>query len=728
MATQWTFSRRNFLVKSGIGIGLALGLGIIGKSFVRRKFAEQADKGVLRTFSTNDEPTLWFEILANNQLTIYSPKVEMGQGIFMALAQIVAEELDADIQHIQVVNSTTKRGPNDPNTTGGSDSVSSMYMALRTLAANMREMIKLQAAKIWNVSPDSLITQNSIVSYQTKKLTYGEIVAQTPTWIIPDTEPVLKKNTDFKIIGKALPRVDLIAKIKAEPIFGIDASFPNMLFATVLRPPQFDVTIVSIDTTLAEHSTGVKKVFVEKDFVGIVALSRYQALEAKQKLKVTWTQPEKPVQQQDILATVQVGKGTPTLIQSSGDTESFWQDTDIYTAEYHSPMGAHAQMEPNGATAWYQDGKVTLKMSTQSVLLTRSEVAKATGIAEEDIDIQPTFLGGGFGRRLYTPHAAEAVILSRAVEQPVQVLFEREEEFQNSYLRPPTHHVLKAKLQNGRIIALEHNTSSGDVAFGSSLVPSFAAPILGADFGAWRGGMLQYERIPNFQTISWRCQLPFATSWWRGLGLLANSFAIESFIDELAFKSHIDPIAFRIAHIADDERGTRLKGVLKAVEKMAEWKNPLLPQGHALGIACSTDVNTPVAQVVEIKLENEQIKVVKVYCAIDAGLVINPDGIKAQCEGAIMMGLSASMYEEIQIENSKVMPNQYLSYQMAQLKDAPEIIIEIVSTGDTPRGVGEPPIGPIGAAIANAVAKLTGIRLNRMPLQKEYNRIKQTRS
>jgi isoquinoline 1-oxidoreductase beta subunit len=177
--------------------------------------------------------------------------------------------------------------------------------------------------------------------------------------------------------------------------------------------------------------------------------------------------------------------------------------------EFHTPLGAHAQMEPNGVAAYYKDGKVVVKMSTQSVKNTRNEIAEATGIRAEDIDIQPTFMGGGFGRRLYTPHAYEAVVLSQEIGLPVHVLFEREQEFQNGYLRPPTHHKLSAKLNNGKIEAIEHQIASGDVAFGSSLVPSFAPTVLGADFGAWRGGLFHYENIANSSVKYWRCQLPF---------------------------------------------------------------------------------------------------------------------------------------------------------------------------------------------------------------------------
>lgn len=716
---MWKVTRRNFLIKTGSGLGLALGLGWVGKKAIRGFFVEQADKGALVQFSTDTEPQYWFEIQEDNSVLFHSPKIEMGQGVFSALAQIVAEELEVSISQIKVVHSSTAHGPIDPNTTGGSDSISSTFSQLSMLAALMREMLRERAVVLLGVALPKLIAQNGYVLGQGKKISYAQIVAKTNEWVLPNEEPALKIPEKYKLIGKAIPRVDLESKVRAEPIFGIDATFPDLVYATVARPPFFGATRGAVNAQEALKIAGVIKVVEQPDFVAVVAKTRYVAILAKQKLQITWTNADALIQQKDVNDIVQIEKGELTVVQENGDISELTDSKDTITLEFYTPLGAHAQMEPNGVTAHYKDGKVTVKMSTQSVKNTRNEIAEATGLLAEDIDIQPTFMGGGFGRRLYTPHAYEAVVLSQEIGLPVHVLFEREQEFQNGYLRPPTQHRLSAKLHQNRIEAIEHQIASGDVAFGSSLVPSFAPTLLGADFGAWRGGLFHYEAIPNSSVKYWRCQLPFFTSWWRGLGLMANSFAIESFIDELAKKANQNPIDFRIAHIKQDERGQRLVGVLKEVQKMSGFGQKTLPVGHAMGVACATDVNTPVAQVAEVKIENGAIKVLKVYCAIDPGLVINPDGVKAQCEGAITMGLSASMFEELTIEDGKVTPNQYLQYQMALIRDTPDIEVSILSTGATPRGVGEPPMGPIAPAIANAVAALTGTRMTKIPF-KQY--------
>jgi isoquinoline 1-oxidoreductase subunit beta len=716
-----TINRRKFMVRTGVGLGVLFGISVVGCGPVRRMLAQRVDETTL-PYKNDDEAHLWFEMKPNNEIILRSPKMEMGQGILTALAQIAAEELEVDWKNIKVVHANTAQGPVDTLVTGGSLSVSGLYEPLRELSATMRELLKANAAKILGGSANDLTVKNGVISGNGKQITYGEIAAKSPSWDIKIDKPKLKSKSEFTIIGKPLARVDLVAKVKGESMFGIDSDFPDMLYGSVVRPPVFGAVFKGAEAGNVANMPGVVKVVIEKDFAGVVAKSRIEAEDAKQQLKINWQMPEKLVQQADVDSLVKVGAGKDVMIQKEGSSEL--EGDGVFTKEYFSPLGVHGHIEPNGAAVSFQDGKAIVKMSTQVPELTRKDVAKALDIDKENVDIQPQYLGGGFGRRLQTPHAIEAALMSKAVGKPVHVFFERTEEFQNGFLRPPTHNVLKAKLENGIIKAIEHHTASADVAFNSPLLPVFLKPmsnsvaktVLGADFGAWRGGMIQYRGIENYRTVAYHNELPFQTSWWRGLGLLANTFAIESFMDELAHEAKQDPLEFRLKHIADDEKGNLLKGVLKAAAEKADWGKPL-PAGRARGIACSTDVTVPVAQVAEIEIVNNEIKVRKVICAIDPGLIINPDGVKAQTEGAIIMGLSATMFEEVKIKDGKVEPNSFGYYQMAFIKDAPEIEVVLLSTGDSPKGVGEPPIGPIGAAIANAVFALTGKRLNRMPLK-----------
>jgi len=710
------WSRRKFLVRSSAGLGLMIGTGYFTKSIWRRYLAEFANTIETPYQGTSSDPTIWFELTARNQVILHSTKVEMGQGVHTGLAQIAAEEMGARMEQMEVVHAESMSGNVDMFATGGSTSISSLWTPLREIAATMREMIRNEAAKIMNTTPDQIRVEEGTVTDGKDIFTFGEVVLLVKEWEevrTPDLSPIEKP----KFIGKPIPRVDLDAKVNGAPIYGMDAEMSDMLYGAVLRSPFIDASLSNADTSSAEKMPGVVKVVKEEDFIGVIANSFVEAEKAKEAIEATWTKNQS-WNYKDLEEMIEVGKGNPQPIQKSGSMASLESDDEaLIIAVYKSPIGAHAQLEPNGAVAFVEEDNATVIMSTQVVELTRKEIAKRLGLSKDQVNIKPTFLGGGFGRRLHTPNAIQAAVMSKAVGKPVKSFLSRKEEFQHDTFRPPTHHVLKAKLNNeGLIEALEHNVSSGDVSFGSPLLPAFVNNLMGSDLGAWRGGMIHYSGIPNYQAISWRVQLPFATSWWRSLGLLANTFAIESFMDELAEKAGKDPIAFRLAQIDDSKRGQRLKAVIEACRDKADWKAGA-PEGRALGFACSTDVNVPCAQIAEVSVEDGEIKVHKVTCAMDPGMVINPDQVKAQCEGSIIMGMSAALFEKMTLEENELKPIIYGPYKMAQLKHAPkEIDVVLLENDDKPGGVGEPPLGPIGAAIANAVYQLTGERKRSMPL------------
>jgi isoquinoline 1-oxidoreductase beta subunit len=712
-------SRRKFIVRSLLGgTGIIVGTVYLSRNILRRGLYEMVNSGEGAYQGDTSDPMIWFEISKDNLVTLYSPKVEMGQGTFTSLAQITADELDVDISQIKVIHAPSMTGNVDGMSTGGSTSVSGLWQPLRELAATMREMIKNEAAKKMGVTAETLTTKNGIVSAGSTSMTYGEVVADVPEWDIPNTPP-LRDIKDYKFVGKQVPRVDLKAKVFGEPIFGMDAQMPNMVYGSILRPSHVGAKLKSVDSTKAESMPGVLKVVKEEDFVGVVATSFIEAENAKLALIPNW-EIDKVWQSADIEAMIKVGKGEPMVIQTEGDAESILSEDGetVVSAEYFSPAGAHAQLEPNGAVAFVESEKATIIISTQVVSITRNEVAERVGLKPEQVNIIPTFLGGGFGRRLHTPHAMQVAVLSKAVGKPVKCFFNRKEEFQNDTFRPPTHHVLKAKLDgDGMITAMEHNVSSGDVMYGSALLPNPVQTIIGSDVGAWRGGMIQYQAIPNYRAVSWRVKLPFATSWWRSLGLLANTFAIESFMDQLALSSGQSPIDFRLRQIQNDTAGDRLKAVIKMAAEKGNYNEDIV-NGRAKGFACSTDAGTPAAHVVEVSIVGKAIKVHKVTCVIDPGFAVNPDQVKAQCEGSIIMGMSAALYEKMEVIDGQLQPTIYGPYKMAMMKHAPrEIDVHIINSSDKPGAVGEPPMGPIGAAIANAVFRINGQRLNAMPLQ-----------
>ena len=718
MAATKKFSRRKFLVRGGLGTVGVLAVGTyLFKNPIRRKIAGYINTADAPYQGNTDTPIIWFEITTENKVILHSPKVEMGQGTFTSLAQMAADELEVSMDQISVVHANSASGNMDAFATGGSTSVSSLWMPLRELAATMREMIKIEAAKKMQVNVAELSIANGIISKGDKSMSYTQAIEGVTKWNIPDL-PELKPISEYKFIGKPIARVDLADKVFGAPIFGMDAMMPDMLYGAVVRSSRIGSTYLGADTTKAEEMPGVVKIVKENDFVGVVANSLIEAENAKEVIEAQW-EAQGDIQTSDIRAMVEVGQGTPFVIQKEGDVEkSFKNNDNTIVSEYWSPIGAHAQMEPSGALAFVLEDKATIMISTQVVNITRDEIAERLGFESTQVNIVPTFLGGGFGRRLHTPNGIQAAVLSKAVGKPVKCFFTRKEEFQNDTFRPPTHHVMKGTLtSDGMVEALEHNVSSGDVAWGSPMLPGVLETVLGADLGAWRGGMIQYGGIPNYQAISWRVKLPFATSWWRSLGLLANTFAIECFMDELAVTAGKDPAEFRLAQIQDDDRGKRLKSVIKAVVEKAGYTDTI-SHGRAMGFAVSTDANTPCAQIAEVSIVNNEIKVHKVTCAMDPGLAVNPDQVRAQCEGAIIMGMSAAMFEKMEVENGELTPTIYGPYQMALMKHAPkEIDVVLLRGSDTPGAVGEPPLGPIGAAVANAVFRLTGQRLREMPLQ-----------
>ncbi len=718
-------SRRDFLIKLSLGgTGIMVGMALESCNPMRRAMFNNLENVVAgANFNTENKigPMAWLEITKDNQIILHSPKVEMGQGAFTGLAQLVAEELEVHLNQVTVVHATTAGRPIDPRSTGGSDSISGHWNTLRMISAKMRVMLLNNASKLLNVPVGSLRIENGIIKSDSGQITFGEIVEQSTEWIEPnDKDIILKEKKDFKVIGQALPRVDLDLKIKGDPIYGIDMQFPDMLYGLVIRPPKIDTQFVSADTSVAVSMPGVVKIVQEENFIGVLAKSRPEAEMAARAVKIEW-KTNKIWNQKDIDEIIKVGNSKSYLIQKEGKVP----DGELIEENYSTCAGAHAQLEPNGTVIKVEKDKATVYISTQVPKYTRIEIAEVLGMKEEQVEVIPTYLGGGFGRRLHTPNGIQAALMAKAVGQPVHVFFSRQDEFQTAKLRPPTKNLLKAKLtKDGRIDYLEHHISSGTAAYRSSPIMAPAMEtMIGSDIGTWGGGRNGYFKIPNYQVYSWKADLPFDTAMWRAPGLMANTFVMESFIDELAHKAGKDPLQFRIDHIADTEKGRRQKRVLNEAAKKAGW-GKTLPAGRALGIAWSGELGTVVAQVAEVSIENNEIKVHKVTCAIDPVLAVNPDGIRAQVEGAIIMGLSACMYEKVEVVDSKIEPTIFGPYRMAMMKDAPkDIDVIILESGDRPSGVGEPPIGPIGAAIGNAVFALTGKRLRNLPLNEEFQKI-----
>ncbi|MEJ2485764.1 MAG: molybdopterin-dependent oxidoreductase [Anaerolineales bacterium] len=706
-------SRRGFLILLGTGTAsLVLGVSV-GLPFARQKIAEFVDGSDGAFGAVEGKPTAWFEITPENQIIVYLPKVEMGQGVHTALAQIAIEELEASWDQVEVRQAGTGQGLDDSVGTSGSSTVSSLYQPLREAGALMRVMLIKEASTILATPVENLKAEKGWVhsTIDDKALSYGEIVRNVEQWEIPDEVPPMKSPTDFKFIGKSIPRVDLVDKVTGAAIYGYDKRLPDMVYGAVARPPVIGAKLIKASEGKAKAAPGVVSLVLKEGFAGVVAETRVQAREALKLLDLEWEVVDS-FSQEDIENLVSVGKGKGVVIQKEGSPTEPLNTSQVLTSEFRIPMAFHAHLEPQAAVADVRADKVEVWVSTQAPVRIQEFVAEAIDRDKEEVRVVPSYLGGGFGRKVEEKVAVEAAILSDSIGKPVHVGWTREEDFQYGYLRPPTHHVLRGVVNSkGKIEALEHQQSSGQVSF--PFLPKIAKTVLGADFGSWRGAMIQYG-VPNKQTITYLADLPIPTGWWRGLGLFANIFAIESFIDELAFSIGMDPLEFRLLNMPETKLGERMRNALIRAKAVSDWTRPA-PEGVGRGVALALDAGTVVVEIAEVRIDNNRVKVDKVFAVVDPGMVISPDGAKAQVEGALTMGLSSVLYEEAIAENGLPSPSNFDRYPLLSMRDTPDIHVELIQGDDKPHGLGEPPIGPIGAAVANALFYLTGERLRTLP-------------
>lgn len=708
-------SRRDFLIVAGAAGGLYFGVTLGVLPYAQLKLAEFLDSAGGPPTNIDAVPLAWFEIGTDNQVKIFIPKVEMGQGIHTTLAQAAADELDVPWENVSVLNVGTGKGLDDPVGTSASNSTSSLFPILRQAGATLREMLRLAGAQLLGLGVDEVVAENGFVTAKQaggQQKSYGEIVGAVKEWVVPKELPALKKSADFKYIGKAMPRVDLLDKVLGKTQYGFDVRVENMAYGAVAMPPKIGATLKSASAGEAASLPGVIKVVIEDDFVGVVAERRDQAWQALDALQIEWAEGQ-VWEQAEIEALVQIGNGRGVTVQQAGDVDAKLRGA-VVEAEYFVPMVFHAHMEPQSAAADVRAESATVWASTQTAVGVRRAVAQAIGLKEEQVVAIPTFLGGGFGQKVNSSPAVQAARLSKAAGRPVHLGYRRTEDFQNGFIRPPSRSQLRAVVNpNGLIEAMEHKQASGQVAF--PFLPVFVSKIMGADFGAYRGAQIRYG-IPNQRVQAWLADLPFKTGWWRGLGLLPNLFALESFMDELAHSVKMDPFIFRLANLPLDETGARMKKVLEVAREKSAWNQPA-PEGRARGMALSLDVGTIVACVADVSAVGKDIRVHKLTGVVDAGLFVNPNGAAAQMEGGMNMALSSALFEETLVKNGSLSPSNFGAYKFLNNSAAPEIVVELVQSGEEPFGLGEPPLGPVAPAVANAVFALTGQRLRRLPLK-----------
>ena len=720
---RWRLSRRGFLIGLGAaGAGLAVGAHF-GKPALNLYMAESladsehAGNGFMQL---PDDPPLWLEVLPDSRIRLSMVKVEMGQGVHTSIAQIALEELGIGWDDLVVRQADTSSGLVDGFGTGGSLSVATSYDPLRRAAAALRSLLQREAAAALKQPARALRVSGRgfvVADNPEGRVDFHTLAVAITDWELPAEEQLrLKPVDEFTVIGQSAARIDIPDKVTGRAVYGYDVRLPDMLYGAVARPPTLEAKLRSAAPGEAEQIEGVERfvIDVESGFAGVVAKTRSAAWSAAEAMRTEWDEGH-PWQQEEIDALIEPDGAGGVTIQREGDAAGALAQGTPITAAYYSPFAVQTPLEAPAALADVQDDGARVWISTQFKEGAQGEIAEALGVDAGNVRVIPTYLGGGFGSKLDTRVAIEAALLSRAAGAPVHVGWGRAEALRHGYLRPPTRNILRGALDDaGRIAAIEHRQASSDVAF--SFMPAFLEYVMGADFGATIGARIDYD-VPNRTVTAWRKALPVWTGWWRGLGLFPNTFAVESFIDELAAAAGADPLRFRLDHLPDSPSGERMRAVLETVAELSDWGAPL-PAGRARGVACFMS-NTMVAEVAEVSVDETsgRISVHEVACAVDCGLVVNGDGAKEQIEGNVMWGVGSTLIEQAYVKDGRLDLNNFESYPLLTMREAPNVRSVLVDTGgETPYGMGEPPIAPVGAAIANAFAAAAGRRIRTLPM------------
>ncbi|MFH1853070.1 MAG: xanthine dehydrogenase family protein molybdopterin-binding subunit [Candidatus Neomarinimicrobiota bacterium] len=691
MSRSTTISRRDFIKLSAGGTLFGLGFYFGGAT---RLLADSPTE----TF----QPNLWISISADDTVTITMHKSELGQKVWTALPQIVAEELEADWTRIKIV-----QGDFNPaygsQVTGGSMSVRDNYDKLRQAGATAREMLITAAAQTWSVPRTECRAENNTIIHQPsgRKLSYGELVAVAGTLPIPDEVP-LKDPRDFKIIGQAFKSVDHAIKIDGSAVFGLDFTVPGMLIAVVERIPYRGGALSEFDPQPALAVPGVKQVVPISSGIAVVATNTWAALEGRRALKVTWEAgPNAGLNSPDITAAFRsVLDGEAQPVETSGDADQAIKSAaKVISAEYEFPYLDHAPMEPVNCTAYIHDGICEVWVATQNPRAAFGHARYITGYANENIKVYTLRSGGGFGRRLQSDFVADAVEVARELGVPVKVFRTREEDIRHGIYRPATVHKTRGALDKAGL-------------------PTVWTHRIAAQTDGWTdihtggAGDLAYA-IPNIKTDLVMADVPVAIGAWRSVGNPHNAFVNECFIDELAAAAGKNPLDYRLKLLADQPRH---RGVLELAAEQAGWGKKL-PKNHFQGLAVHYCFRSYAAVIAEIAVDKAGLlKIHRMVCAVDCGTVINPDGVRAQIEGGVTFGLTAALFGEISFAEGLVRQSNFHDYKLLSIKDAPQVDGYIVPSTEPPTGIGEPPVPPTAPALANAIFAATGKRIYRLPI------------
>ncbi len=697
-------SRRDFLkVSAFTGASLVIGFYLPGYPKAFHSSVVSGTPIPLPATVLTDEsfaPNAWLRIDPDNMLTIWVAKSEMGQGVQTALPMLVAEELEADWSTIRVEQAPADRTYGD-QITWGSSSVSSSFASLRLAGATARTLLIAAAAQTWDVEPPTCYAENGRVIHEAsgRQLTYGALAATAATLDKSLAKEVrLKDAKDFRLIGTRVPRLDTPEIVDGSAIFGLDVRRPEMLYTVMARCPVFEGKLASFEATKAEQVAGVRHVVQVGEAVAVVADNTWAALQGRAALEITWDEGSAAQ-----LSSEEIQQTLKTRVEermSQDKVQPLAGVAKTLEAVYELPYLAHATMEPMNCTANVRADYCEVWAPTQDPQGAKAVAARASGLPADKVVLHVTRLGGGFGRRAYTDYVAEAVQVSKAVSAPVQVVWSREDDIQHDLYRPNSYHHLHADLDDaGQLLRWRHY---------------LAAPSVGNDTtsGAW----LPYT-LPEQRARGTAATFAVPVGVWRSVDYSHNLFVIESFLDEVASVSGVDPYELRRRLVEPP----RLKAVLELAANKADWSTPM-PTGWGRGIAaCAYQfTDTYVAQVAEVSVSAEgAVRVHRVVCAFDCGTIINPDIVEAQIEGSIVYGLTAALKGEITLANGRVQQSNFHDYALLRLDEMPIIEIHLIPSTEPPTGVGEPAVPPIAPAVANAIFAATGKRIRHLPIRAE---------
>jgi isoquinoline 1-oxidoreductase beta subunit len=670
-------------------------------------------------------PNAYLHITADNQVLVYLAHAEMGQGVWTTLSMLIAEELDVDVTKMIVQHGDAWKPYVHTafgiQITGGSSTTWSEFDRYRKAGATARILLVEAAAKKFGVSPSACKTENGIVTAGSQSATYGELATAAGGLTAPADVP-LRTAKDWRYIGKGVKRLDTPAKINGTAKFGMDMQFPGMLTAVVLHGPVFGAKVKSVDAAKTKAISGVRQVVQIPGAVAVLADNYWAAKKGRAALKVEWDLgPGAKINTKDMLAHYkELAKQPGMPANKSGDVDSAMaKAVKTVEAEYTFPYLAHAPMEPLNVTIQLKDGKCEIWTGTQMPGVDQEAAAKILGLKPDRIRVNTVFLGGGFGRRATaaSDFVSEAAEIVKASGKPlVKMVWSREDDIKGGFYRPFFLHKVTAGLNaQGMPVAWKHTIVGQSIVEGTP----FAAMIKdGIDSSSVEGvsDSPYLSSVPDRLVSLHSPKNEVPVLWWRSVGHTHTAMVMETMIDELAHTAGKDPLAYRQELLKDHPR--HLAALNLAAEK-AGWGKPL-PAGRFRGIAVHESFLSYVAHVAEISLNDDgSIKVHKVVAAIDCGLAVNPDGVKAQIESGVNFGVSGAMLGEITLEGGRVQQSNFNDYVVSRMFDTPaDIEVHIVQSDGKMGGVGEPGLPPVAPAIANAYFVATGKRLRDLPFNK----------